>query len=186
MFSTDANLPSPRRRFPFDTSGGASPQPLPDCHLSRTAIPDPPISTADSSGSYPLLQTVFQGNIALRPKAMGRGRLASLSLICSRKAGYTAHSVHGSKPGSTAMQVQSGTVQRSLTTKGVRLCTISGLHSGRVRASHAIGTGPSAAGKKMPPPSIHPRLGVRSRHHGFHRYALQRIFRPFPDTGGAD
>ena len=89
-------------------------------------------------------------------KAMGRGRLASLSLICSRKAGYTAHSVHGSKPGSTAMQVQSGTVQRSLTTKGVRLCTISGLHSGRVRASHAIGTGPSAAGKKCLPPASTP------------------------------
>ena len=77
MFSTDANLPSPRRRFPFDTSGGASPQPLPDCHLSRTAIPDPPIS--DSLGDFHSGLFRFLSSFAnslsreYRPPAQGHG-----------------------------------------------------------------------------------------------------------------
>ena len=51
---------------------------------------------------------------------------------------------------------------------------------------HAIGDSPSAAGAKSPSHSIHPRLGVRSRHHEVHRYAKQRIFRPFLAAGKAD
>ena len=35
-------------------------------------------------------------------------------------------------------------------------------------------------------PSIHPKLGVTSRHQGLHRCALQRIFRPFLEDGHPD
>ena len=43
---------------------------------------------------------------------------------------------------------------------------------GRMR--HAIGARPGSL-----TPSIHPKLGVKSRHQGLHRYALHRIFRPY-------
>ena len=38
---------------------------------------------------------------------------------------------------------------------------------------HAIGARPGSL-----TPSTHPKLGVKSRHQGLHRCALQRIFRP--------
>ena len=47
---------------------------------------------------------------------------------------------------------------------------------GRMR--HAIGARPESL-----TPSIHPKLGVKSRHQGLHRCALQRIFRPFLENG---
>ena len=47
---------------------------------------------------------------------------------------------------------------------------------GRMR--HAIGARPRSL-----TPSIHPKLGVKSRHQGLHRCALQRIFRPFLEDG---
>ena len=42
------------------------------------------------------------------------------------------------------------------------------------RIPHAIGVRP-----KFLTPSTHPKLGVKSRHKGLHRYALYRIFRPY-------
>ena len=139
------------------------------------------ISTADSSGSYPLLQTVFQGNIALRPKAMGRGRLASLSLICSRKAGYTAHSVSEQREGdqfltgSSAPHCRFHPVpldihQPQRDAIGVRQSRVS---TARGSVLHAIEARPQALTS-----SIHPKLGVRSKHQRLHRYARLRIFRP--------
>ena len=44
--------------------------------------------------------------------------------------------------------------------------------AGRMR--HAIGARPESL-----TPSIHPKLGVKSRHQGLHRCALHRIFRPY-------
>ena len=119
-------------------------------------------------------------------KAMSAGRISFPFPAGSRKAGYSAHSVHGLKPGSTAMQVH------------IRYRTTVGYHEGSSplhniqspqrpgHLLHAIGDSPSAAGAKSPSHSIHPRLGVRSRHHGVHRYAKQRIFRPFLAVGKAD
>ena len=49
------------------------------------------------------------------------------------------------------------------------------------RMPHAIGARPESL-----TPSIHPKLGVKSRHQGLHRCALQRIFRPFLENGIAD
>ena len=42
------------------------------------------------------------------------------------------------------------------------------------RMPHAIGARPESL-----TPSIHPKLGVKSRHQGLHRCALHRIFRPY-------
>ena len=49
------------------------------------------------------------------------------------------------------------------------------------RMLHAIGARPESL-----TPSIHPKLGVKSRHQGLHRCALQRIFRPFLENGHPD
>ena len=55
------------------------------------------------------------------------------------------------------------------------------------RNNHAIGKRPeSASAQSALPPSTHPKLGVSSRHHGFHRCALQRIFRPSLGNGRSD
>ena len=49
------------------------------------------------------------------------------------------------------------------------------------RILHAIGVRPESL-----TPSTHPKLGVKSRHKGLHRYALHRIFRPYLGTGRSD
>ena len=55
------------------------------------------------------------------------------------------------------------------------------------RDNHAIGKRPeSASARRALPPSTHPKLGVSSRHQRFHRYALQRIFRPSLGDRGSD
>ena len=46
------------------------------------------------------------------------------------------------------------------------------------RMLHAIGARPESL-----TPSIHPKLGVTSRHKGLHRCALHRIFRPYLEDG---
>ena len=179
------SLPSPERRFPFDAQAGTLPLPLPDCHLVRTAIPY--LLVLRQPRCFPLrhdpalMQTDFQGDIVLTPRPWRR-TLGSPFPTCPRKAGYTAHSVHGVKPGSTAMQVH------------IRYRTEVSYHMGstllhNIRSPqqqgldlYAIKDCPEAAGI-TPSPSIHPRLGVRSRHQRFHRCALQRIFRPFPESG---
>ena len=49
------------------------------------------------------------------------------------------------------------------------------------RMLHAVGARPRSL-----TPSIHPKLGVKSRHQGLHRCALHRIFRPYLGTGHLD
>ena len=49
------------------------------------------------------------------------------------------------------------------------------------RILHAIGVRPESL-----TPSTHPKLGVKSRHKGLHRYALHRIFRPYLGIGRSD
>ena len=60
--------------------------------------------------------------------------------------------------------------------------------------THSIGSPRQLGRSRMPlrcalgalTPSIHPKLGVMSKHQGLHRYALQRIFRPVLGAGGSD
>ena len=55
------------------------------------------------------------------------------------------------------------------------------------RGIHAIGNRPeSASVKSTLPPSIHPRLGVSSKHQKFHRCALWRLFRSSLGNGRSD
>ena len=49
------------------------------------------------------------------------------------------------------------------------------------RILHAIGVRPESL-----TPSTHPKLGVKSKHQGLHRYALHRIFRPYLEAGHFD
>ena len=101
-----------------------------------------------------------------------------------RKAGYSAHSVHerhriaGSHP-----EPYPAPSQRTGLTSGTR----TGLHGSRNGFSMPLESAlkPQAPRGELPP-STHPKLGVQSKHHGFHRYALRRIFRPFLGAGSTD
>ena len=100
----------------------------------------------------------------------------------------SAHSAWGPKPVRTALQVHNLLrTQLGNTTAGVRLCTRTGLHGNRVGVTMPleIALSPQARSPALPP-STHPKLGVSSKHHGFHRYALQRIFRPSLGNGRSD
>ena len=57
--------------------------------------------------------------------------------------------------------------------KGVRFCTRTGLRRKRVGISMPLEDAlfPQVQ-KSAPSLSTHPKLGVRSKHHGFHSYAL--------------
>ena len=98
----------------------------------------------------------------------------------SLKAGYTAHSTRFCAlpcrfiPGSYAKKAShSGSSQTSSHN------TRSPRKPGRML--HAIGARPGSL-----TPSTHPKLGVKSRHQGLHRYALYRIFRPYLEAGSFD
>lgn len=91
------------------------------------------------------------------PRSQGHeiGHLALFSrTVHARQA--TLHTAFTANAVSTALQVQAGIVQRSLTTKGVRRCTISGLHRNRVRILHAIEGRPVSAGENRLPPASTP------------------------------
>ena len=102
------------------------------------------------------------------------------SPACSLKAGYTARSNAILR---TALQVHTQLVRAgSPKERGFsRRRTISESPRKLGRMRHAIGARPESL-----TPSIHPKLGVKSRHQGLHRCALQRIFRPFLEDGHPD
>ena len=192
MFSPWTASRRRRRRFPFHVQVGMSPLPLPDCHLVRTAFlcrPNP-----DSLGDFHSRPVRFLSSFAsslsrkyrICRKAMRETRVAFLSRSAHARQA-TLHTAFTARSRvAPHCRFISGIVHRSHTAMGVRRCTISGLHSDRVTVLYAIRACPSAAGVGTPSPSIHPKLGVRSRHHGIHSCALQRIFRPFLEIGRAD
>ena len=146
------SLPSPARRFPFDAQAGTLPIPVPDCHLVRTAIPY--LLVLRQPRCFPLrhdpalilfCKPSFKG-ISPVLKAMSARRISFPFPAGPRKAGYSAHSVHGIKPVSTAMQVHI----RYRTTVGYHEVS-SPLHNIQSpqrpgHLLHAIGDSPSAAG----------------------------------------
>lgn len=105
----------------------------------------------------------------------------------SRKAGYgctqryapegTMHRIAGSS---------SASYMDPLTTRGVRPRTRTGLHGNRVGVSMPLEIALSPQACSTLPPSIHPRLGVSSRHQKFHRCALWRLFRSSLGNGRSD
>ena len=73
-----------------------------------------------------------------------------------------------------------------LTTVGVRPRTRTGLHGNRVGVTMPLEIALSPQAFSTLPPSIHPRLGVSSRHQKFHRCALWRLFRSSLGNGRSD
>ena len=175
----------PHRPFPFNFPASALPTEVPDCHLVRTAIPRLP--SYDSLG-------VFHDSVC-----------HSLSLFC--KHGFQKRFQRLFRPATFCCMIffslmltqgrlrctQHTTLRTALqvpilvrTRAGLRLRSFPSSHKIRSprkpgRMSHAIGTRPGSL-----TPSIHPKLGVKSRHQGLHRCALQRIFRPFLEDGHPD
>ena len=172
------NLPLPCRPFPFHPSAQVLPKCIPDCHLVRTAIPC--LSSYDSLGVFH-----SRGKSALslfckygfRKQLQNRyGHYPILHILLSphihaRQA--TLHAAHDSVhrlAGSYLIRTRSGFHRRSSPLR--RTIFRSPRKPGRIL--HAIGVRPESL-----TPSIHPKLGVKSRHQGLHRYALYRIFRPY-------
>ena len=158
---------------------------IPDCHLVRTAIPRLP--SYDSLGDFHSRENRslslfckhgFQKRCR-HPLWPQRTAAWSSFPTCSLKAGYAARS---NTILCTALQVL--ILARTRAGPHGRFCPSS--HNTRSprktgRMPHAIGARPESL-----TPSIHPKLGVKSRHQGLHRCALQRIFRPFLENGLSD
>ena len=83
----------------------------------------------------------------------------------------------------TALQVHTRFVREEASHQGVLILRHTITRSPRKpgRILHAIGVRPRSL-----TPSTHPKLGVKSRHQGLHRYALYRIFRPYLVVGHFD
>ena len=180
------NLPLPRRPFPFDLSAQVLPKKwVPDCHLVRTVIPCLPsydslgvfhrkmfrflasfASIVSKSDSRKSLYTAFICMFPF-PHMFTQGRLH-----CTQQRD-SAHRLAGSYHARTRVGPENiGNLPPSHNTRSPR-------KPGRIL--HAIGVRPRSL-----TPSTHPKLGVKSRHHGLHRYALHRIFRPYLGTGHSD
>ena len=83
----------------------------------------------------------------------------------------------------TALQVHTRLVREEASTEWSSQTSSHNTRSPRKpgRMPHAIGARPGSL-----TPSIHPKLGVKSRHQGLHRSALHRIFRPYLGTEHLD
>ena len=185
MSFTGQNLPLPHRPFPFDPSAQELPTYGPDCHSDRTVIPC--LSPRDSLGVFHNKTIRLLASFArmvsrsddVRCMATTNRRLSSFPTY-SLKAGYTARSTRFCAPpcrfilGSCAKRLP-----KKLEFSTSSHNTGSPRKPGRIL--HAIGVRPESL-----TPSTHPKLGVKSRHQGLHRYALHRIFRPYLEAGGSD
>ena len=188
----EARLSLPIRWFPFQRFAAALPTAVPDCHLVRTAIPFLPHE--DSLGDFHRSPSVSLASFADRVSGGDRGkalarappRSSSIHPPHARQATST-HSVTAPTDRCTALQVHNLFRTQAEIPQGS-----TSVHKNRSprkqgRNNHAIGKRPeSASAHSALPPSTHPTLGVSSRHHGFHRYALQRIFRPSLGNGRSD
>ena len=171
----------PKGRFPFDPTGQTLPEmatrlPLsphcnpPSAHYSLGVFHRSPIQLLASFAGK------VSGAIALQSVATDRDACLPLPAY-PRKAGYAAHSTRF-----CAMQVHTCFVRGLRQPNGMQPPS----HNNRSprkpgRIFHAVGMRPGSL-----TPSTHPKLGVKSRHQGLHRYALQRIFRPFLGAGCSD
>ena len=158
--------------------------PLPDCHLVRTAILHLPFGERQPRCFPQHRATVLssfagkvsRGNIVLS-RGHGRKRFAPLSqLTHARQA--TLHTAHDSAHRNAGSIPVSYAVRASANADAIRLSHDSRSPRDPGRLVYAITPRP-----KTLTPSTHPNLGEKSKHQGLHRYALQRIFRPFFDTG---
>jgi len=179
------NLPLPRRLFPFNPS-------VRSVANSNTRLPLSPYcnplfaqlrqSRCFPQQDNPVLSLFCKDGFQKRfGSCRGHRQTAAGSSFptYSLKAGYTARNTRFCAspcrfiPGSYAKRLP---IQEFSTSSHN---TRSPRKSGRIL--HAIGVRPGSL-----TPSIHPKLGVKSRHQGLHRCALHRIFRPYLGTGYLD
>lgn len=172
----------PKGRFPFDPTGQTLPEmatrlPLsphcnpPSAHYSLGVFHRSPIQLLASfagkvSGAIALQSVHRPRCLSPPPRLPTQGRLRC-----------TQHTILR-----TAMQVHTCFVRGLRQPNGMQPPS----HNNRSprkpgRIFHAVGMRPGSL-----TPSTHPKLGVKSRHQGLHRYALQRIFRPFLGAGCSD
>ena len=105
----------------------------------------------------------------------------------SRKAGYVCTQRYA--PKGTMHRIAGSNLLRTQienTATGVRSCTRAGLHGNRVGVTMPLEIALSPQAFSTLPPSIHPKLGVSSKHQKFHRYALRRLFRSSLGNGRSD
>ena len=179
------NLPLPRRLFPFHPS--AHVLPVMNTRLPLSPYCNPPPAQLRQSRRFPqqndsvlilFCKYDFQKRLLHWPGHDQTGYDLLSQHTHSRQATlHAAHdSVHhlaGSYPVRTRRGFPTGSSQASSHN------TRSPRKPGRML--HAIGARPESL-----TPSIHPKLGVKSRHQGLHRCALYRIFRPYLETGRFD
>ena len=105
----------------------------------------------------------------------------------SRKAGYVCTQRYAPKGSMHRIAgLSSASYMDPLTTMGVRPRTRTGLHGNRVGVTMPLEIALSPQACSTLPPSIHPKLGVSSKHQKFHRYALRRLFRSSLGNGRSD
>ena len=117
------------------------------------------------SGSDGTQRSGHNAGVSVLPSPHIHARQATL-----HTAHDSAHCLAGSYQARTQSEPQRGVICRCRT--GSRSPRSVG------RMLHAIGARPQSL-----TPSIHPKLGVTSRHKGLHRCALRRIFRPCLEKG---
>ena len=177
------NLPLPRRPFPFNPSAYLSPKQVPDCHLVRTVIPCLPIY--DSLGVFhnkafrflaSFASMVSRSDYSIGLATTKRCMFLFSHMITQGRLHCTQHAILR-----TALQVHTRFVRGRISSENLPPShnTRSPRKPGRML--HAIGARPGSL-----TPSIHPKLGVKSRHQGLHRCALHGIFRPHLGTGRFD
>ena len=178
-----AYSPLPWERFPLKSHAGRSPKPVPDCHLVRTVIPRLP--KIDSLGAFHNRRADPLASFADAVSRKYHTRFAAGKTVCVAPLSSTATqgrlhcTQHVNAPPYRFNPVSYAVL---LVHKMIRQLS----HNNRSprkpgRRSHAIENRP-----KSLTPSTHPKLGVKSRHQGLHRYALQRIFRPSLRIGCSD
>ena len=180
------------RRFPLRCRGTVSPAMPPDRHLVRTAIPFQP--GQDSLGDFHPSRSVPLASFANRVSGgdqtgpLARGpRLLFPHPPASRKAGYVCTQRYGpAGPMHRAAGSSAASYAARNTTLGVRPRTRTGLHGNRVGVTMPLEIALSPQAFSTLPPSIHPKLGVSSKHQKFHRYALRRLFRSSLGNGRSD
>ena len=179
------NLPLPCRPFPFDPQAQSLPKlntrlPLsPYCNPLSAQLRQPRCFPLQNRPVLSLFcKHGFQEQLR---KLCGHHRLTHVLLsphVHSRQA--TLHAAHDSVhhlAGSYQARTRRGFPKTEFSTSSHN--TRSPRKPGRM--PHAIGARPGSL-----TPSIHPKLGVKSRHQGLHRCALHRIFRPYLGIGGFD
>ena len=186
MFFTGQNLPLPRRPFPFDPLAHSLPKvstrlPLsPYCNPLSAQLRQPRCFPLQRDSPLSLFcKDGFQRQFRKRlwPSATYR-RLLFPHILTQGRLHCTQHTIL-----CIALQVHTWLVREEASKKMEFSTSSHNTRSPRKsgRMYHAIGTRPESL-----TPSIHPKLGVKSRHQGLHRCALHRIFRPYLGTGHLD